>query len=142
MLNFSSHEGNIHKAINELLLYTIRSTKVKLVIILHAGHSMEKWDHSHIACVKVKWHNYYGKRARERLKSKAKQKITKPTNQQILKMYLPHNPVIAVLCICPKEIELHMHKNLLVNVYESFIHTSPKLKQPRCHLIVSSLKNL
>ena len=27
-------------------------------------------------------------------------------------------------------------------VYESFIHTSPKLKQPRCHLIVSSLKNL
>lgn len=92
---------------------------------LHAGDSMEKWDHSHIACVKVKWHNYYGKRVQEFLKNKAKQKITKPTNQQNLNMHLPHNPVI---CICPKEIELHMHKNLLVNVYDSFIHTSSKLK--------------
>ena len=74
MLNFSSHEGNIHKAINELLLYTIRSTKVKLVIILHAGHSMEKWDHSHIACVKVKWHNYYGKELGSFLKAKQNKK--------------------------------------------------------------------
>ena len=103
---------------------------------------LEKWDHSHIACVKAKWHNYYGKRVREFLKSKTKQKITKPTIQQNLNLYLSHNPVIAVLCLCLKEIELHIHKNLLLNVYDSCIHTSPKLKQPRCHLIMNSLKNL
>ena len=37
MLNFSSHEGNIHKAKYELLLFTLSVTKVKIVTTLHAG---------------------------------------------------------------------------------------------------------
>lgn len=54
--------------------------------------------------------------------------LTKP-NMQLL-----YSSAIALLDIHPREMEICSHKNVYINVYNTFLHNSPKLQQPQCLL--------
>ena len=41
---------------------------------------------------------------------------------------LPHEPVIVLLGIYPKELKPYPHKSLHMDVYSSFIHNCPNLE--------------
>jgi len=55
MLNIISHQRNTNQNHNEILLISIRMTKIKKKTIMNADKDAEKLDHSYIAVGNIKW---------------------------------------------------------------------------------------
>ena len=88
--------------------------KIKIVTAPNAAEDVEKLELSFIAGGNGQWCSLSGKEFGSFLKK--------------LNMQPPCDSAVALLGFCPKEIDLHSHKNLNRNVYSSFILNSPKLE--------------
>lgn len=50
---------------------------------------------------------------------------------QKLKLQLPYNTAKVLPGIYPREMKIHSHENIYMNVYSSFTHNNQKLEKPR-----------